>query len=65
MPQNTQNTIIQTSFKHYNQFRRVRTDYLRWLKITIDTGKKIKFETTFKERDQKILYFITIDVIKF
>ena len=34
--------------KHCYQFRRVRTDSLRWLQITIDTGTKLKVETEVK-----------------
>ena len=44
IPQNPQKSI-QTALKHYNEFRSVRTDALRWVKMTIDTGMKIKFET--------------------
>ena len=29
MPQNPQNTIIQNTLKHYNEFRNVRTEALR------------------------------------
>ena len=64
MPQNPQNTIIKTSLKHYNQFRSIKTGYLRWLKITTDKGKKLKVETEVKEGDQKLLEFITIDIMK-
>ena len=64
MPQKLQNTISQTALKHYNQFISVRTVALRWLKTSTDTGMKQKFETTVKERDQQLLEFITIDVIK-
>ena len=45
MPLNTQNEIIQTALKHNNQFRSVRTEALRWLKIITDTVKKLKVET--------------------
>ena len=45
MPQNPQNKIIQITIKHYNQFRSHRTDAIVWLKITTDTGNKIKVET--------------------
>ena len=34
------------------------------MKITTYTGKKLKVETRVKERDQQLLDFITIDVIK-
>ena len=64
IPQNYQNTIIQTALKHYNQFISVRTEALRCLKIKIDSGLRIKVETEAKERDQKVLYLITIDIIK-
>ena len=62
MPQNPQNTISQTTIKYYNQFRSVRTETLIWLKISTDTGMKSKVATTFRERDQKLLDFITIDI---
>ena len=42
MPQTPQNTISQTTLKNYNQFRSVRTEDLIWLKITTDTGMKLK-----------------------
>ena len=48
MPQNPQNTRSQTAIKHYNKFRSVRTEALRWLQITTDTGNKLKFKTTVK-----------------
>ena len=64
MPQNTQNTINQTALKNYNEFRNVITEALRWVKMTTDTEIKFKVETSAKERDQKILDFITIDVLK-
>ena len=51
MPQNPQNKLSQTELKHYNQFRSVRTDSLRWLKITADKGKKLKVENYSKEID--------------
>ena len=44
MPQKPQNTIDKTSLKYYNQLRTVRTEALRWLQITIDTGKISKFK---------------------
>ena len=62
MPQNQQNIIIKTALKHDNQFISVRTEAIRWLHFTIDTGMKLKVETIFKERDKKLLDFITIDV---
>ena len=55
MPQNAQNKISQTTLKRHNQFRSVKNDILRLLKITTDTGNKIKVETESKERDQKLL----------
>ena len=64
MPQNPQNTIIQTALKHYNQFRSVRTESLIWLQITTYTGKKLKVETKTKEIDQKLLELITTEIIK-
>ena len=64
MPQNPQNKISQTALKYYNEFRGVRTEALRWLKITTDTGTKLKVETTAKEIFQQLLNFITIDVLK-
>ena len=63
MQQNPQNTISQTTLKYYNQFISERNETIRWLKIAIDTGKKLKVETTVIEIDQKLLYFITIDVL--
>ena len=42
MPQNPQHTIIQTSLKHYNQFRSIITEALRWLQITKYKGNKLK-----------------------
>ena len=60
MPQNPQNTISQTALKHYNQSRSVRTEDLRWLQITTDTGMKLKLKTAVKERDQQLLDFINI-----
>ena len=32
--------------------------------MTKDTGIQFKVETSAKERDQNILYFITIDILK-
>ena len=61
MPQNPQNTIIQTEIKHYNQFRIVRIESLSWLQITTDTGKKLKVVATFNERYQQVLELIIID----
>ena len=48
MPKNPQNTIIQNAFKNYNQFRSVRNDALRSLKITTDAEKKLKLATEAK-----------------
>ena len=48
MKKKPQNTISQTALKHYNQFRNVRTEDLRWLQITTDTGMKLKVETKVK-----------------
>ena len=61
---NPQNTIIKNALKHYNKFRSVRNEDLRWLKITTDTGTKLKVETKVKERDQQLLEFIKIYVLK-
>ena len=44
-------------------FRGVRTEALRWLKIATDTVNNLKFETKIKERDQRILEFVIIDVL--
>ena len=63
MPQNPQNKICQTVVTNYNKSRSVRTEVLRWLKITTDTGMKLKVETTVKEIYQQLLEFINIDVI--
>ena len=64
MPQNPQTTISQTSLKHYNELRNVRTESLRWVQMTTDTGIKLKVETPAKERAQQLLEFITIDILK-
>ena len=64
MPHNPQNTISQTALKHYNKFRNVRIEAIRWVQMTIDTGIKFKVETSAKERDQQLLDFITIDILK-
>ena len=45
MPQNPQNTISQTSLKHYNEFRNVIIEDLRWVQMTTNTGIKLKVET--------------------
>ena len=63
MPQNPQNTISQTALKNYNQFRIVRNEALGLLQITTDAWIKLKVETIIKERDQRLLDFITIYVI--
>ena len=64
MPQNSQNTISQIAHKNYNQFRSVIPEALIWVKITTDTGIKIKVETTVKDMYQQLLGFVTIDVSK-
>ena len=64
MPQNPQNTISPTALKYYNEFRNVRTEALRWVKINTDTGIKFKVETSARERYQQLLDFITIDILK-
>ena len=51
MPKKPQDTISQTYLKHYNQFRSVRTEALRWLQTSTNTGKNLKTETETKERD--------------
>ena len=63
MKKKPQNIISQTALKHYNQFRNVRTDALRWLQINTDTGNKLKAETIAQERDKQLLHFVTIDVL--
>ena len=55
MPQIPQNKISQTVLKHYNQFIIIRTETLIRLQITINTGNKIKVETTVKKRNQQLL----------
>ena len=64
MPQNPQNKIIQTALKNCNKFRNVRTEDLRWLQTTTDTGIKFKVDTSTKERDQQLSDFINIYTIK-
>ena len=64
MPQNTQKKTSQTALKNYNEFRNVRTKALIRSQMTTDTGIKLKVETSSKERDQLLLYFINIDIIK-
>ena len=64
MPQNPQNKISQTALKHYNEFNNVRTEVIRWVKMTTDTGIKFKVETSAKERDQQLLDFNIIDILK-
>ena len=44
MPQNPQNKISQTALKNYDQFRRVRTESLRWIQITTHTGINSKLK---------------------
>ena len=46
MPQNLQNTISRTALKHYNEFRSIITEALRWVQMTKDTGMKLKVDTT-------------------
>ena len=48
MPQNPQNTISQTALKNYNESRNFRTEALRWVQMTTDTGIKFKVETSAK-----------------
>ena len=60
MPQNPKHTISQTAIKHYNHFRSVRTESLRWLKFTAYLGTKLKVETDTKHRDQQLLSLIPI-----
>ena len=48
MPQNPQNKISQNAIKHYNKFRNIRTEPLRWVQMTTDTGMKFKVETSSK-----------------
>ena len=50
MPQKTQNKISQTELKHYNEFRNVRTKYLKWVQMTTYTRIKFKVETSSKEK---------------
>ena len=64
MPQNPQNTISQTELKHYKQFIIFRTEALRLSIITTDTGREIKVETEAKQIYQKILDFITNEIVK-
>ena len=62
---------IKKNIKHNNSnwtqtiqsIQNFKSKDLRWLQITTDTGKKLKVETTIKERDQQLLEFITIDVL--
>ena len=63
IPKNLQNTFSKTALKYYKEFRSVRTEAIRWVKITIYSGMKIKVETTVKEIDKQLLDFITIDVL--
>ena len=64
MPKNLQNKTSQTALKHYNELRYFRTEALRWVKMTTKSGVNFKVETSAKERDQKLLDFITIDILK-
>ena len=52
MPQNTQNTTIQTALKHYNELINFKTEALRWVQMTTYTVIKSKVETSAKERYQ-------------
>ena len=47
MPQNPQNNNSRCT-QTLDQFKMTRTEDLRWLKNTTDTGKKLKVETTLK-----------------
>ena len=40
--------MIQTSLKHSNQLRSVRTEALIWLQMSTDIGDKLKAETEAK-----------------
>ena len=64
MPQKPQNTISLTKLKHYNKFISVRTEALIWVKMTTDTGIKLKVDTTENETYQQLLESTTIDVLK-
>ena len=64
MPKKPQNTIIQTAIKYYNEFKKIRTEDLRWVQMTIDTSITFKVETSAKEKDQQLLDSITIDILK-
>ena len=64
MPQNPQSTISQNVLNNYNRLRSVRTEDLRWVQITIDTEMNLKIESIVEEIHQKLLDFITIDVLK-
>ena len=64
MPHKPKNTISQNSLKHYNEFVNVRTESLRWVKMTTDTGLKFKVETSANKRYQQLLELITIDILK-
>ena len=45
MPQNPQHKISQTTIKNYKNFRSVRTEAIRWMKLTTDLVKRLKVET--------------------
>ena len=64
IPQNPQNTFNKTVFKNYNEFINCRTEALRQVQMTTDTGMKLKVETSSKEIDQQLLEFVTIDILK-
>ena len=65
MPQKQQNIISQTAPNIYNQFLSLIIEALIWLKISTDTGNKLKVETQVKERHQKLMELIRIETIKF
>ena len=58
------NTISQTDINNYNQFRSIITEALRWLQVSTYTRKKLNVDSTFKEKYQKLLEFITIYVVR-
>ena len=61
MPQNPQNTRSQTTIKYYNQFRSVRTEAIRWLKIATDPGNKLKVETKVKKITSLSLMYLRLN----
>ena len=60
IPQNRSQTLI----KHYNQFRSVQNEALIWLKISTDTGNKLKVETEVNEGYKQLIDLIPIEIIK-